>query len=108
MCANTKILKRQQKFSSADLSSKEPFTHLFDRGFRCTLPAFEAGGQKCIQPHFAKSDRTFNTHEVLTSAQIAALRSGNERAVRTTNISWRIKHGASLQAFSPAMLADAG
>lgn len=61
---------------------------------------------KVYSTQFSKSDRTFDTHEVLTSAQIEDLRSGNQQAVRTTNISRRIKHGATLQTCSPAMMAN--
>jgi hypothetical protein len=54
-----------------------------------TLNAYTCGNQRVVQPHFAKSDRIFNTKEVLGSA---AIRSGNERAVRTIKRSWIIKH----------------
>ena len=49
------------------------------------------GGQLLLQPFFAKSDRKFNSNEVLVSGAVASHRSANERAVA------RMKHSKFLE-----------
>jgi hypothetical protein len=89
------ILRLQDDFAKNDPTSERPFTNVFDKGYRCILAALEQGLQVCLQPTFAQSDRKFSTNNVLHSAGVAAIRSGNERAVRQTKLSWMIKRGCS-------------
>jgi hypothetical protein len=101
---DTHILKQQQEFAANDKTSNEPFTNVFDHGYQLTLFTHQHGTQKCEQPHFVKNDRAFDTEEVLGSAQVAAMRSGNESAVRVSKISWGITHGNLLQGFKLSTL----
>jgi hypothetical protein len=39
------------------------FTNVLDKGYRCVLAAWRAGGQLLLQPFFAKSDRKFSSNE---------------------------------------------
>ena len=87
---STGILEEQHKFQEAD--GGIPFTNVLDRGYRSTRAAWR-NGQFVTQPDFAKSDRKFQTGEVLRSASIAADRSGNERAVRVSKMSNYVKRG---------------
>jgi hypothetical protein len=75
------ILEEQEKFQKWDTSSTLAFTNVLDRGYRCNLAAWRKGGQLLLQPFFAKSDRKFNSREVLVSGAVASHRSANERAV---------------------------
>jgi hypothetical protein len=101
---DTHILKQQQEFATNDKTSNEPFTNVFYRGYQLTLFTHQHGKQKCEQPHIVKNDCAFDTEEVLGSAQVAAMRSENESAVRVSNISWGIKHGNLLQCFKLSTL----
>jgi hypothetical protein len=83
---DTHILKQQQEFAANDKISNKPFTNVFYRGYQLTLFAHQHGKQKCLQPDFVKNDRAFDTEEVLGSSQVAAMRSGNEYAVRVSKI----------------------
>ena len=79
----------------------QPFTNVFDKGYRNRLAAWQCGKQLTLQPEFAKSDTSFGRNATLTSARIAADRSGNERAVRLTKLSDYVKRGlSSCQDFS--------
>jgi hypothetical protein len=73
------------------------------------LAAWRNGHQLTLQPDFAKSDRKFQRKETLSSAQVAADRSGNERAVRLSKMSGYLKRGLSnnqsLERFDQAWLA---
>jgi hypothetical protein len=75
----TKTLKKQKKFAEWDKSSDQPALNVLDNGYCSTLAA-KAEGQRCLQPHFAESDKNFNPHDTLHTACIAIIRSGNERA----------------------------
>ena len=83
--------------------------NVFDKGYRIRLAAWRNGHQLTLQPDFAKSDRKFRRKETLSSAQVAADRSGNERAVRLSKISGYLKRGLSnnqsLERFDQAWLA---
>ena len=67
---------------------------MMDKGYRTTLMA-QAMGQTNMQPAFSVTDRKFNAQETLYSAAIAALRSGNERAVHSVKQSWLLTKHAS-------------
>ena len=90
-----KIFEKQKKFAEDDLDEDEyvPFANIFDKGYRCTLEAYRAGKQECIQPIFAKSDRRFTGKDTVISASVASDRSGNERAVNMAKKSGYIKRG---------------
>jgi hypothetical protein len=47
------------------------FTNILDKGYRCVLAAWRAGGQLLLQPFFAKSDQKFSNNEVLLSGAVA-------------------------------------
>mmetsp|Transcript_2874 Transcript_2874/g.4131 ORF Transcript_2874/g.4131 Transcript_2874/m.4131 type:complete len:119 (-) Transcript_2874:6-362(-) len=76
-----------------ELSSDISFTNILDKGYRCILAAWRTGGQLLLQPFFAKSDRKFNSREVLLSGAIASDRSANERAVKKMKASGMIARG---------------
>ena len=76
-------LEEQQIFQSTD--GNIPFINILDRGYRSTQAAWKRG-QFVLQPVFILSDKKFSTKDCLRAAEIAADRSGNERAV------WRSKH----------------
>jgi hypothetical protein len=73
--------------------SNIPFTSILDKGYRCALAAWRSGKQLILQPSFARSDRKFNTKEVLHSASIASDWSDNERAVNVSKRSDYVKRG---------------
>jgi hypothetical protein len=75
------ILEEQEEFQKWDTSSLLAFINMLDKGYRCNLAAWRKGGQLLLQPVFAKSDRKFNSREVLVSGAVASHQSGNERAV---------------------------
>ena len=83
------ILEQQEQFAEGG----EPFVNVLDKGYRVTEAAISAGGQLILQPAFASSDRKFNTQEIVSSAAIAADRSGNERAVKRCKFSGYLKRG---------------
>ena len=80
--------------------------NLFDRGYRCIVTAFSAGGQTRLQSSFAQSDQRYSSNEILDSGAVAATRSGNERPVRPARQSWVIKRGAAFQPFDFDWLAE--
>ena len=92
---HTNIFKQQQAFAEQDKVNGKiiPFTNMFDKGYRVNLPAWRAGRQRVLQPTFARSDRMFNAHDTIRSANIATDRSGNERAVKRFKESGFIKRG---------------
>jgi len=88
------ILEVMQLFvAECALHSDIPFTLILDKGYRIVLDALHSGGQMTVQPNFAKSDRKFNSEEVLRSAAIATDRSANERGVRVCKHSGLLKRG---------------
>jgi hypothetical protein len=56
--------------------------------------------------HFAKSNEQFRRDQTLHSACVAAIRSGNEHAVKMAKNSWLIKQGCIDQLWDLDMLAD--
>ena len=65
---------------------------MFDKGCRLSIEAAQLD-QICLQPHFAKSDNQFSRHELLSSAAVAYLRSGNERQVKNMKRSRMMQQG---------------
>ena len=63
-------------------SSVKPFVNILDKGYRSSIQAWETGDQILQQPVFTKSDKNITGEEIISSASIAADRSGNERAVK--------------------------
>ena len=90
---NSGLMKFQANFQKKDPTSSLSFTNILDKGYRCILAAWRAGGQLLLQPFFAKSDRKFSSREVLLSGAVASDRSGNERAVRRLKSSELIARG---------------
>jgi len=91
----TKIFKQQKLFQEHDLdpsASIIEFINIFDKGYRSTILARDHN-QSCLQPTFARSDEQFTGTQVLHSAAIAVIRSGNERAVKKVKDSWLLKKG---------------
>ena len=78
----------------------------FDKGFRNWMEA-QSNGQKVLQPVFAKGERSFSRSEVLHTAAVAHVRSGNERAVGRCKMSWFIKNGTVNHRWDVDMLCDA-
>ena len=62
--------------------------------------------QFCLQPIFAQSDKQFSRNNVLHSASVAVIRSGNERAVKNAKHCWIIKRGVRHPNFDLDMLDD--
>ena len=89
------ILGFQQEFQEKDTGTSPtiPFTNLVDKGYRNVLAAWRSGGQLMLQPYFAKSDRKFNSEQVLLSGAVAADRSANERAVKRMKLCGMIAQG---------------
>jgi hypothetical protein len=89
------VLEIQQQFQTIDKDEARElaFTNILDKGYRCVLAAWRAGGQLLLQPFFAKSDRKFSSNEVLFSGAVATDRSANERAVNRLKASGRIAGG---------------
>lgn len=107
---NSGILKLQETFVAKDETySHVSFLNIVDKGYRSILAAWRAGCQFLLQPIFAKSDEKFNTNDVLTSAEIAANRAGNECAVCVAKMSGMIKqglqHGGSTKRLADLWLA---
>jgi len=101
----TKIFETQQSVASHDITSSQPFPNLFDCGYHVILDAHQHGGQHCVQPSFSWHNKNFETKNVLYSAAVAMVRSGNERAVKQVKTSW--KHECTFQAtLSLDMLAN--
>ena len=68
-------------FQECDKTSEKGFVNILDKGYRITLSTNKEG-QSCLQPIFAKSDEQFTRDQMLHSACVAVVRSGNERAVK--------------------------
>lgn len=101
----TKILKQQRIFQEGDEVDEEvvPFVNIFDKGYRVGLEANKEK-QSCLQPIFAKCDQQFNRDELLHSASVAVLRSGNERGVNLAKNSKILGHGIPNSAFDLVVL----
>ena len=64
-------------------------------------------GQKCLQPNYSKgSSQQFGQKEMLHSACIAVVRSGNERAVQRCKMSWFVKRGCAYTLWDMSQLCD--
>ncbi len=100
------IFELQNMFAKNDLTSPNPFLNVFDKGYRLVSEAEQNGKQTCIQPTFVNSDQRFSTVDVLSSAAVAAVRSGNERAVRQVKLSWMIKRGCAYGGYEFNTIAD--
>ena len=59
------ILDNQMVFAEHDLINDlvKPFLNVLDKGYRITLECKDRGGQRTLQPDFAKSDRKFKAVE---------------------------------------------
>jgi len=101
-----KIFALQEEFVTNDPSSDEPFLNIFDRGYLALIAALNHGRQLVLQPFYARDDRKYNRHELLHSAAVAAVRSGNERSVRQMKTSWMVKLGCWIQGWDFDVLAD--
>ena len=101
-------MQRQEEFAANDLVDGKvlPFTIVLDKGYRTTQSSFHAGGQRVLQPVFAKSDRRFTRDETLRTASVATDRAGNERAVNVCKRSWYIARGLTPN-MSPKRMNDA-
>ena len=86
----TKILQAQNLFAENDLTSLEAFLNVFDKGYHMLLEA-KKHGQVCMQ--LDKVNALSSGKSVLCTACVAVTRSGNERAVKRSKISWFIKNG---------------
>ena len=87
------LMQFQESFQKTDPTSKLSFTNILDKGYRCILAAWRAGGQLLLQPFFARSDRKFSSREALLSGAVASDRSGNERAVKRLKLSNFVARG---------------
>ena len=101
----TEIMPRQKKFAEQDPSSNKAFLNIFDKGFRNAIEA-DQNGQKVLQPIYSKGDYQFDRNEVLHSAAVAVVRSGNERAVGRCKMSWFVKRGCIEQTWDINLLCD--
>jgi hypothetical protein len=99
----TKILELQKMFSENDPTSIEAFLNIFDKGYHMLLEA-KRHGQLCCQPD--KVDKLSNGDAVLRSACVAVTRSGNERAVNRSKVSWFIKNGMKHKLMDVDLLCD--
>lgn len=88
------ILDQQKSFQEHDKKPDEPvnpFVIVLDKGYRITMLANKFG-QSCVQPIFARSDTQLkNNNDMLQSASVAVIRSGNERAIKLLKHSWIIQ-----------------
>ena len=103
----SKILMQQQIFQQEDSPTTTPlcFINIFDKGYRVTMIA-KQHLQRCLQPTFSQSDTQFSRNDVLHSASVAVVRSGNERAVKNTKHCWIVQRGVRNPNFDLAMLDD--
>jgi len=100
----TMILELQKLFAENDTSSLEAFLNVFDKGYHMLLEA-KRQGQLCCQPD--KVDTLSTGDNVLRTACVAVTRSGNERAVKRSKISWFVKDGMRHKLMDVDMLCDA-
>jgi hypothetical protein len=88
------IFKFQEQFTSNCANHSDlPFTNIMDKGYRCRLAAWRTGRQLLLRPLFARSDRKFNTREIIHSSAISAGRAANERAVNVSKRSGYLARG---------------
>ena len=106
----SEVFEETQAFAYKDrkepTESILPFTNILDKGYHCAMAAWRAGKQLLLQPVFAKSDSKFNSTQIHRSADVAADRSGNERAVKVGKHSALLKRGLEKHQ-DPALIADA-
>jgi len=105
----TKILEIQQKFQEHDRKADDEkiksFVIVLDKGYRITLDAKDCL-QLVLQPVFASSDQQFTSNNLLLSAGVAVIRSGNERGVRYMKHSWIVSRGIKHGNFDLAVVDD--
>lgn len=91
----TRIFERLQEYAENDEVKEKylPFINIMDRGYRMSTHAFRCGKQEVRQPVFKKEGRRFTGFEVLKSASVASIRSGNERAVRKAKLCGWLRKG---------------
>ena len=103
-----KILKQQKLFQELDreaLAAIIEFINILDKGYCSTILARDHN-QSCLQPTFAKSDEQFTGSQILHSAAITVVRSGNERAVKRVKDSWIIQRGIHSATYDLSRLDD--
>jgi len=100
----TKILELQKLFAENDPSSLEAFLNIFDKGYHMLLES-KRQGQRCIQPD--KVDSLSSGESVLRTACVAVTRSGNERGVKRSKLSWFVNIGMKLKLCDVDLLCDA-
>ena len=90
------VLEFQKKCIENDLVGGEmiPFLNVLDKGYWSTVASYRDGCQLTLQPNFAQSDRKFKAVEVISLAAVHTDHSGNERSVRLSKSSNRLKVGA--------------
>lgn len=89
------ILQQQEEYIQQydNVTSDIAWTNLLDRGYKVTQEAWSNGNQLVLQPVNAPTGRHFNTSETLLAAGVAAVRAGNERAVKRVKTSAYLKNG---------------
>jgi hypothetical protein len=90
------VFEQQHKFLTRNdpLSSHVSWLNMLDRGYRNLGGfAYENGKQTVVQPAFSRADNRFNTYETLRSSSVAAIRGGNERAVKNAKSSKYLSSG---------------
>ena len=94
----TRILPQQQQFQKHDKVNNTVllFVLVLDKGYSITALARQYE-QNCRQPIFAKSDEQFQRNDLLLSAGIAVIRSGNERGVKYMKHSWIVQEESSME-----------
>ena len=99
------VVNDQSLQSGIDLSKnmETSFINIFDKGYR--VSAAEQG-QTCLQPCFVKSDQQVKRDQLLHSACVAHVRSGNERAVKIAKTSKIIGNGIPKHIFDLCLLDD--
>lgn len=100
---DTKILQMQKEFSENDPTSDRPFLNVLDKGYHQILEA-QKHGQMCCRPD--EADEQFGGDKVLRTGCVAVVRSGNERGVNRSKMSWFIKRGCSDQLWDVDLLCD--
>ena len=100
---DTMILELQKAFAENDPSSILHFLNIFDKGYHMLLETHKHG-QLCCQPD--KADDQFGGDKVLRTGCVAVVRSGNERAVKRSKMSWFLKRGCIDQLWDTDFLCD--
>jgi hypothetical protein len=91
----------QDDFSEQDFVEEKkkpcpnPNAHIFDKGYRNRLIAWQTVEQITLQPAFAKSDEQFINRNNTLSSVIVASDKSNERAVRMAKMSAYVKDSLS-------------